>query len=204
MKWLTIITLLISVSARAHILNYKNINTVAALVCKSIQTDTAKGEVVSKFKQDKTQINSKAFEIELTGTCNAVVKSTQGKVELESLGNELSLKFSTQNSIAQGRVGFYEIKVEFSESQISSIEITDTLLGGKKKLNLDKAQWSPNNMIFTTQPIKLISGKDSIEERNSELYVGKDSKLFNLWNFESFSCSQDKSKTNCSQLISII
>ncbi|MAZ47160.1 MAG: hypothetical protein CME65_01270 [Halobacteriovoraceae bacterium] len=210
---LPFILLFISVSAAAEVLNYKNLNAVASLICQEVQNAmSAPGaessdqlKIVSKFKQDKSITGESQFEIELSGTCNAALYLNQDKIELSSLGQEINLSFHSNKNKSKGSVGFYKVEVTYNKKNIERIELTNTLLGSTRIIEIESAQWSPNNMIFTTKPIKLkLKNGLEISEQNSILQVGSNLKVHNLWNFESFSCGSKLKREVCSKLINLI
>lgn len=214
MKLLPFILLFISVSAAGEVLNYKNLNTVASLICQEVQNEMNTSantkssdqlKMVSKFKLDKSITGESQFEIELSGTCNAALYLNQNKIELSSLGQEINLSFHSNENKSKGSVGFFEVEVTHNKQNIERIELTNTLLNSTRIIDIESAQWSPNNMIFTTKPIKLkLRNGLEINEQNSTLEIGSNVKVHNLWNFESFSCGSDLKREVCSKLTSQI
>lgn len=210
MRNLYIIFSLLTFQASAHVLNYKNVNTIASLICQHVKTSATNqvieglknsGDFVSKFKQDKSVFSKNEFKIELTGTCNAQVKIENSATNIVSYGQEIHIQFDSKKGLAQGTVGLDEIKVEFNPHDIKGITVTDTLINKKRSIKISSAQWSPNNMIFTQKPIQLkLKNGLKIREVNSTLALGKVHKVYNLWNYESFSCGFDVSQDQCSKL----
>ena len=116
MKLLPFILLFISVSAAGEVLNYKNLNTVASLICQEVQNEMNTSantkssdqlKMVSKFKLDKSITGESQFEIELSGTCNAALYLNQNKIELSSLGQEINLSFHSNENKSKKSKAFW-------------------------------------------------------------------------------------------------
>lgn len=195
---LLILSFFFCTQVRADSLNYKNLNTLAGLICHEFQTEKG-GVYISKISVDRNELKKGHFEYNLSGTCNAKVS----KNKITSLGEELQITFTEGKKLATGKLGMKDVKVYLQNSKPYRLEVWDTLFAQKTALNIKGSRWSKDNMIFTTTPILIRQGKRKIASENASKLLFKDNhfQLFNIWNYESFGCSKSLSQTKCEALV---
>ena len=177
-------------------LNYKNINTLAGVLCQEIQKSSNQASI-TKFNIAKTELGSGQFELTLTGVCHSSIKNKQ----LDSLGEELNLAFYSDKDYATGTLGLHKIKIKFKNQVPLHMEIQDALLGQTKRLDLNKTRWSKNNMIVTQRPIFVsLNHRAYAKEKMASLEFRTKFRLYNIWNYEAFGCSASVPKSLCEKL----
>jgi hypothetical protein len=195
---LFILSFCLCAQVKADMLNYKNIHALGGVICHKFQKN--KQDVyLSKLNVDRNELRPNHFEFNLSGTCNA--KATKEKIT--SLGEELSISFEQGKSIAVGKLGLKDIKIYFKKGEAYKMQIIDTLFNQKLNVTLTNSKWSKDNMIFTTTPIKIQNGKRAMAtETSSKLLFAKNHfQIFNIWNYESYGCTQKLSQTQCEKLV---
>lgn len=199
MKLLSTISFLLILTtsyAKADMLNYKNINSLAGIICQQVLKDKD-SSFISKFSIDKTQLDKNEFKVQLIGTCNAEVKNGQ----ITKFGEEIELSFYSNKETAKGRLGIKEIRIDLNSQGFSHVLIKDPLFNEAVKIKFTSSKWSSNNMIVTFEPIKLQFNGNKALEDTANLKL-KDSTVYNLWNFEAYSCNNNLEQKDCSRLTS--
>jgi hypothetical protein len=179
--------------------NYKNLNTLASLICaKNQPIKIQDNEVLTnsiQVEQINTGINPSDKTYEITGTCNAIYNTNSNS--FNSFGEELdiAIDLSSLNNIS-GTIGLNSIKIKLTHNKINSIVFTDSLLGDKKVLLLKSMNWAPNNSLISLNKKNRISLKSNRKiaavERNSILEIKAPTSLntFKIWSTDSFACSK--------------
>ena len=132
MKLLSTISLLLILTtsyAKADVLNYKNINSLAGIICQQV-LEEKDSSFISKFSIDKTQLDKNEFKVQLTGTCNAEVKNGQ----ITKVGEEIELSFYSSKETAKGRLGIKEIRIDLNSLGFSQVLIKDPLFNEAVKI----------------------------------------------------------------------
>jgi hypothetical protein len=190
--------------------NYKNLNTLASVICaKGQPLKVGTNEVLAnsiQVEQVKTGINPNDKTYEITGTCNAIYNSKTE--DFSSFGEELdiALDLNSLNSV-QGTIGINTINLKMRKRTINSVVITDSLLGDKTALKFKSMNWAPNNSLISfskESKINLkVNRKIAATEVNSILKIKANTNLntFKIWSTNSFACSKvDMNK--CREIIS--
>lgn len=197
-KLLTLFTISFGLQAYGFVPNYKNLNTLAAIICAQSQFNNSE-KTIHKFKIDKSTISPGVSQLELSGTCNA----KYNKNKITDIGEELQLTITSKGSI-HGNLGVNKIKVQFKSQLPLKLIIQNGLLGTTDKIALSSVKWSQNNMIFNFDQSKNISFSLSptlkAKESQSNL-VFKDKVFYKIWNFESYGCNDAKlTQSECETL----
>ena len=177
-------------------LNYKNINAVAGVICQQTLKENS-NSYISKFSIDKNQLGEDKFEVQLIGTCNAKVENNK----ITKFGEEIELTFHSDKTKAIGRLGIKKIEIRFTSQGISKVQIRDPLFNEVTEIKFTGSNWSTNNMIVTLKPMKLQFNGDHASEETANLKL-KASTVYNLWNYEAYSCHNNLKQTDCSALTS--
>lgn len=184
------------------ILNYKNINTLAALICYETAPPLKdESEVLlSTFSADHTRWgpSAKQFRVELSGICNTTV--SQGSSEVQIIGQELLLKIDAENiQSSLGSLGISTLEFKFQEDFIQSIIIKKLDGTHRKTITLSDTKWAKTDSVFNLDNSKKIIVKKkekAIAKEGSSLLEFKNGYVFhNIWSFESFGCLSKNSMT---------
>ena len=195
------------------IFNYKNINTLGALICsldRPNKTSTPFLVRLNKLEVDKERMNSKTGKqvVSLTGVCNSEVN--QKTKEIISFGQdlELILKEGT-SSEAQGTLGLKKLKIVFRNNSPTLLKISDPYTKKARTFNLKQINWAKKNSIVSFSNSDNISiksrGRIIAMEKNANLKI-KDTQFYNIWSFNSFGCSVSAflSEEKCQALMDLI
>jgi len=196
-KHLTLILIFASSSLMASEFkfNYKNLNSLGALICSQVQDKLQPNQVqVSKFTIDKTSLGpaKNHAQYELTGSCNAILsKKTQ---EVLSYGEELQIEFNLKRlGHVSGTVGINKIDLYFDGKKLKKMTIEKISTAKLKSLNLNKIKWAKNNSLFDLNKknkIQLrLKGRIVASEAQSNLNFKNHGTYYSIWSFGSFGCN---------------
>ena len=114
-----------SILASEFRFNYKNLNSLGALICSQLQDKIQPNQVqVSKFSVDKTILGSgnDHAQYELTGSCNAILSKNTHKVL--SYGDELQIQFNLKRlGHVSGTVGVNKVDLYFDGKKLKKMSI---------------------------------------------------------------------------------
>ncbi len=192
-------------------LNYKNLNTITSLVCKSIEINRSHNKIhLNNFKLDKTSFDSNSINInyEISGNCNTEYSLSTGK--LLALGDEINITAKKSKNILSysGTIGLLKIDVLFnSNSEPHKLVVTNTFLNERSTHNLNKTVWAESDSTFSFNKERTIAvrknGKKIAIERDLALIYSNHDKHYNIWSFSSFGCSSKTTikKEDCEKLL---
>lgn len=188
-------------------MNYKNLNAMAELLCQlnRLKTDTKNFTYVNRFNIDQTKTQSLSAEI--NGVCSAKIKTKTGNIF--SSGEPISLQMQkSKHFLATGTVGINTVTLDISKSGHLVVKFKNELLSFHKTYHFKNIKWAQkDSLISLTSDNKVtIKLKNQVmaKEKNSILMF-KNTKLYNSWGFNSFSCSPlTVSGKSCHQFADLI
>lgn len=187
-------------------LNYKNINTLANLICSVSSESKLKHNQESLNTINIKQITSgpkksdRSFEV--SGSCNIIYNLD--KKRITNFGEEIDFTLSINNKEhVTGSIGIKQIHLKNS---MKDIHIKDTLFGESFRVNLSDPNWAHNNSIFSFNNKNkiLIKGRSiAATEMNNKVEIkSKIKRIFSykIWSSNSYSCSNLNS-AECSKIL---
>jgi hypothetical protein len=203
------LTSLLSLPAQAgqFNFNYKNLNTLAMLICKEMKPEpTSNTVLVNKFTTNKTKYGSSKNDIqyEMSGICNS--KISKKSSEVLSFGDEIQFSVDLDKAnLILGTVGVNKLIIKIKGSTVKSITIDKIFENKKVKIGIPKTRWAKSDSLFSfnkNERIKMeTKGRILASEKESNLYSDSGEVLYNIWNYESFGCHTTKgiSQDQCEQ-----
>ena len=197
--------------AKSFKYNYKNINTLAGLIChlnhqlSDIELK-ANQAIINKFSITKNNISEQKsnVQIELSGSCLNKINSLTN--EVISYGNNFSLEFQAKkNNKIVGTIGLFTVSITVKNFRPYSLSMTDPFSKITKNFNLKDIHWSKSNSIISFTPGDQIQiknkGRVIATESGSNLKL-YNTQYYNLWNFNSVGCkgTQIISEDTCQDL----
>lgn len=174
--------------------NYKNINSLAMLICNELKPSTTSNSViVNKFTTYKTKYGATNKELlfELSGVCNSRV--SKKTAETLSYGEELQLNIDLKSPhIIEGSVGLSKIKVKLTKTKIASIVINNLIENTKTKIKLPSVRWASNDSLISINENDSIlmknKGRLIASEKEANLYLNTGEVLYSIWNYQAYGC----------------
>ena len=174
--------------------NYKNLNTLATLICKQIKPEVTNNTVlVNKFITNKTKYGTDSSEAqyELSGICNSRV--SKKTAEILSFGEEIQFTVDLKKpSLVIGTIGVNELKIIFKNNLLKRITINKIFENKKLHFKLPKTRWATSDSLFSFNKDELIKiekkGRVLASEKESNLYLDTGEVLYNIWNYQAFGC----------------
>ncbi len=201
-----------SVLAKDFKYNYKNINTIASIICEALPTTAQANEtVVSRFNVNRTKLNEqgKELQVEVNGTCNAVINHKSK--EIISFGQELNLQFTINKKISlTGQVGLDQVQARFKGKRPLAIKISNPYTNELQSIDIARTRWSNKNTLinFAKKDNIQIRSKGRIiaSEIDSTLKTASGSYYYNIWRFSTSGCRTHAkiSSEDCDQLANIL
>ncbi|MFT6632976.1 MAG: hypothetical protein ACJAS4_002944 [Bacteriovoracaceae bacterium] len=175
-------------------INYKNLNTLASLICQEIKPEATNNTVlVNKFTTNKTKYGADKSEaqFELTGICNSRVSKKTS--EILSFGEEIQFTIDLKKpSLVLGTIGINELKIVFKENVLKSIIINKIFENKKLNFKIPQTRWATSDSLFSfnkNEQIKIEKrGRVLASEKESNLYLNTGEVLYNIWNYQAFGC----------------
>lgn len=197
-------------TSNAFKLNYKNINTLGALICSLDAEDTKQKKthvIINKFSTNKTQLGDKQG-VNLSGVCNGKVNIKTKDIISYGKSFELDFDSSFANTV-KGTLGVKKIILSFTNNTPAKLKIINPYSKTKKVFNLGQVNWAKNNSIINFNTKDLISikhnGRVIATESGANLQL-LSAQFYNIWSFNSFGCSI-KSRLNedsCQELVDVL